>query len=150
MVARAPGPFSARSIGDSGPRAVRRRPDLDAAISVLVERGDIEETCDKPRMFKLTSGGSAAVQCATGALLPGAEEIRAKHAALLVERHDLPERAAAYIAGADLRQWMLERLGISEFDRLVEMADDRIMAAFGCDPPSDSTATAATETRTNP
>ena len=128
MAARGPGPITTRTIGDAGPRSVRRKSVMDAATAILIERGDIVEVSSKPRAFRVSA------QIGPKLNEPSASEIRIKHSQLLAERHDLPDCAASYIAAVDLRQWMLKQLGFRdpECDRRDEIADDYIMDAFGC------------------
>ena len=53
MHARVPGDIPARAISDAGPRVFRRKPESEAALAALIERGAIIEVAARPRVFRI-------------------------------------------------------------------------------------------------
>ena len=76
MHARGPGDIPARAISDAGPRVFRRKPESEAALAALIERGAIIEVAARPRVFRIVEAvtGIPAAPANDADLAPAAEQ----------------------------------------------------------------------------
>ena len=143
MASRGPSDITMRAIGDTGPRAFRRKVDSDPAIAALIEAGAIVEVTARPRTFRVVEVEAAPDTSAASSLaLPSPEAIVALLANEMADRRQsVPEAAAAYIASADSRSALMAQVrearglpcSCEACEAIGREVDDAVMSALGCD-----------------